>query len=343
MALFGQDHGGTQFSNMPLYYNPAFTGLYDGFRLRFLTRNQGPALETTFRSFHVSADVAARSLPGSGGIGLVLNTDNEGIGFIQNYNLGVSFSARVPLSKSILGQVGLKIAWLHKHIAWDDFAMSEKIKEQYGNIYDSRFIRPDANALDLPDFAIGGLVRFINKKGCVSGTVGVSVDHLFEPDVSFLQTESAPLPRKWTAHADVVWTVKCRSGTKSANENALKINPAVVFQRQGELNSLLAGLNATKYSLYLGVWYKGEFGMHNTNSLALLGGYRYVFAKDTSIKFTYSYDIPVSGMPATSGGAHEISIVLEFSNIKLFNNSARSSYRSANSGGAGSQLAQSAF
>jgi type IX secretion system PorP/SprF family membrane protein len=317
LLLFGQDHGGTQFFNTPLYYNPAYTGLYEGFRVRFDTRNQGPAGETTFRSFHISGDVSARVFPGSGGIGVTFNSDNEGVGFIQNYDLGVSFSARVPLSGFILGQVGLKVAWLQKHMAWDNFKMSEKIIEKYGNIYDSGFIRADANVLNLPDFAIGGLVEILNSANSIAGTVGVSVDHLFEPDVSFIESEPAPLPRKWIAHADVIWAIKFQSKNKSVKENILKVNPAVVFQQQGALSSLMAGFNATKFSLYFGLWYKGEFGSHNSNSLALLGGYRYVFADKTGIKFTYSYDIPISGIPVTSGGAHEISIVIDFGKIKL--------------------------
>ena len=325
--LYGQDPGYTQFYNAPLYYNPAYTGLYSGFRIRFSTRNQDPELETSFRSYHLSADIADRNLPGSGGIGLIFNTDNEGVGFIKNYNLGVSISARVPLSGFVLGQVGIKIAWFQKHIVWNDFVLSEKIKKKYGNIYDSGFIRPDANVLNLPDFAVGGLVQFINRKGRLSGTVGLSVDHLFEPDESFIPTEKALLPRRWTGHADVIWSIKGRSGAKTAIKDMLRLNPGVVFQHQGQLNSLQTGVNATKFGLYLGLWYKGEFGLLNSNSLAFIGGYRYVFAKDISIKFTYSYDLPLTGRTTISGGAHEISLVLEFSNLKLFKDSGVSSNR----------------
>ena len=343
LCLFGQDPGYTQFYNVPIYYNPAYTGLATGFRVRFCTRNQGPELETSLRSYHLSADIADRNLPGAGGIGLIFNTDNEGVGFIKNYNLGVSVSARVPLSGFVIGQVGVKIAWLQKRIAWNDFVLSEKIQEKYGHIYDSGYTPSAVNVLNLPDFAIGGLVQFINRKGCVSGTVGISADHLFEPDVSFIPTEKATLSRRWTGHADVIWMLKCRSGINAPKDSRLKINPGFVFQHQGELNSLQAGLNSSIYGLCAGAWYKGDFGLYSSNSLALLGGYRYVFAENMSIKFTYSYDLPLSGAVTNSGGAHEISLVLEFNKVGLFKKSKGSSNRSMTPDGIDERLSRLAF
>jgi type IX secretion system PorP/SprF family membrane protein len=259
---------------------------------------------------------------------LILNTDNDGLGFIRNYNLGVSFAVRVPLTKWIRGQAGIKAAWLRKHIAWDEFEMSEKMKENYGNIYDSGFIRPDSDVINQPDFAIGGLIQVTNSKGRMSGTVGAAVDHLFEPNVSFLPGESSLLPRKWVGHADVIWRLKGHSALSSSEEQVMKINAGIVFQHQQDLNSVLAGLNVTKYGLYAGLWYKGEFGLHKANSISLLGGYRYVFAENMSIKFTYSYDKQVSGVQKDAGGAHEISLLLEFNDIRLFRDTKANAIRS---------------
>ena len=55
-----------------------------------------------------------------------------------------------------------------------------------------------------------------------------------------------------------------------------------------------------------------------SNSFALLAGYNYKFAEDMSVKFMYSYDIPISGSVMGTGGAHEINIALEFSNVQIF-------------------------
>jgi len=328
LLLFGQDPAYSQFSNTPMYFNPAYTGLYNGLRVRFSTRNQDPAYETSFRSYHLSADITDRNLPGSGGFGLILNSDNEGLRYIKNYNLGVSFSVRVPFTNYIVGQIGIKAAWLKKNIVWDEFARSESLNEKYGNIHDSDFIRPDINVLNLPDFAIGGLVQFTNSNGCMSGTAGVALDHLFEPDVSFIQTVETPLPRKWIGHADVIWAVKCRSGSTALSDKILRINPGVVFQQQDGLNTYMGGIQVTRYGLYFGLWYLGQSGSRNYNAVTILGGYRYAFAENMSIKFTYSYDKQIPGSMPKTGGAHEISLILDFDAVRLFKETGRSSFRS---------------
>ena len=324
MAIYGQDPGCTQFSNTPLYYNPAYTGLYDGFRVRFSTRNQNPSAGMSLRSYHLSADIADRNLPGSGGLGVILNTDNDGLGFIQNYNLGVSFSVRVPLTRLITGQAGFKAALLHKSIAWDEFEMSEKVSEKYGSIYDSSVMQPGSSKLNRPDFAIGGLVQFINQQECLSGTVGFAIDHLFEPNQSFNEKAGSPLPRRYVVHGDLIWAVNCRARVRSSADMVTKINPGVVFTRQGDLNIVMGGINVTKYGIYLGAWYKGEFGYRQNNMVALSAGYRYAFADNMSIKFTYSYDRQIAGAMPSNGTAHEISLVLEFDNLRLFSGSGRS-------------------
>ena len=227
----------------------------------------------------------------------------------------------------MIGQVGIKASWLQKRVSWDNFIFSEKLSELYGNLYDSGFVRAGSDVLNLPDFGIGGLVQFVNAKGCLSGTLGLSVDHLFEPDESFVQTVKSPLARKWTGHADLVFSVRCPTGFNAKEDDALKINPGIIFQNQGKISALQAGMNITNYGIYFGAWYKGVYGFENTHSVALSGGYRYPFAENMSIKCSYSYDMQVSGPHKKNGGIHEISIVLEFSGMHLFKNSG-SSFRS---------------
>jgi hypothetical protein len=137
--------------------------------------------------------------------------------------------------------------------------------------------------------------------------------------------------------------VKCRSGIDASKDSRLKINPGFVFQHQGEFNSIQAGLNTTMYGLYAGAWYKGQFGLYASSSLALLGGYRYVFAENMSIKFTYSYDLPLAGAAKDSGGAHEISLVLEFSKARLSKKAKGSSNRSMSPDGIDERLSRLAF
>jgi hypothetical protein len=111
------------------------------------------------------------------------------------------------------------------------------------------------------------------------------------------------------------------------DEDALKINPGVIYQSQGGLNVLQAGLNLTKYGVYVGLWYKGSFGRYSNGAMTFMGGYRYPFAESMALKFTYSYDMQLTGALQGTGGAHEISLALEFGNISLFGGAGGTSSR----------------
>jgi type IX secretion system PorP/SprF family membrane protein len=309
---FGQDTYFTQFQNVPVYYNPAYAGLYTGIRARMAFRDQWPALPYDFKAYHFSADIGERNLPGSGGVALTMNTDNEGLAFIKNFNLGLSVSVRIPFSANVIGQVGIKAAWLQKKVNWEDFVFSDALDDRYGNIYTTNFIPPDQNVLNLADFGVGGVVQFANETGSVSGNIGFAADHLFEPDQSFLKTAKAPLPRKYVGNFDVIYAIGSTSGFNMVEDDALKLNPGIIYQAQGGLNSIQIGSNLTKYGVYLGLWYRTAFGSYANNSLAMLGGYRYVFGDNIGVKFTYSYDMQLSGDLMGTGGAHEITLVVDF-------------------------------
>ena len=104
---------------------------------------------------------------------------------------------------------------------------------------------------------------------------------------------------------------------RSADE-PLKLNLGFIYQNQAKFNSLQLGLNMLKYNIYLGGWYKTTMSGNTGSAVVLLAGYRYMFAQDMSIKFMYSYDLQVSKSLSGTGGAHEISLVLEFDQMSLF-------------------------
>jgi type IX secretion system PorP/SprF family membrane protein len=320
----GQDPNYSQFFSAPLYYNPAYTGLNTGLRARFSFRDQWPNLPVDFRSYYFSADIGDRNLPGAGGLGLIVNSNNEGIGFINDLSVGISVGVRIPISASVVSQVGIKAAVVQKSINWNDFVFSDQLSEKYGNIYQSSFVSPTGNTKVFPDFGAGGIVQFANPEGNVTGVAGFAVDHIFKPDEAFLSNSTAPLPRKYVAHLDLVISSGGGGASSSMYANGgindpLKINPGIIYQNQNNLSTLQAGFNLLKFNIYLGGWYKASFGgISNGDAVALVVGYRYSFAEDMSIKFMYSYDLITTGAMQGLGGAHEISVVLDFDKLSLF-------------------------
>lgn len=324
-SVRGQDPNYSQFFSTPLYYNPAYTGINTGVRARFTFRDQWPTLPVDFRSYYFSADIGDRNLPGSGGLGLIVNSDNEGIGFIKNLSVGLAIGVRIPITATVVSQVGIKASIVQKSLNWADFVFSDQLSEKYGNIYQSSFVPPDANKKVFPDFGAGGLLQFANPEGNVTGVAGFAVDHIFTPDEAFLSTATAPLPRKYVAHLDIV--IAAGGGSTSSmyasggSNDPLKINPGIIYQNQNKLNSLEVGFNMLKYNIYLGGWYKAGLNNNSSSAIALVAGYRYTFADDMSIKFMYSYDLMTSGNTQGLGGAHEISLILEFDKLTIFGGS----------------------
>jgi type IX secretion system PorP/SprF family membrane protein len=324
-----QDMNYTQYFATPIYFNPAFTGLTPGLRARFLYRDQWPQLPIDFKSYNFSADIGDRNLPGAGGIGLLVSSDNPGIGMINNLTLGLTISVRIPITSFLTSQLGIKAAMLQRSINWNDMVFTGQLDEKYGAIYQSSFIPPDANKKTVPDFGVGGILQYSNLDG-ITGNAGVSLDHLFKPDVSFFMNQEARIPSKLVIHGDVVIAtgVVGSSGLSHSASDPLKINIGAIYQNQNNLNALQVGINLVKFNMYLGSWYRNTITGPSPNStLAVLVGYRYAFAENMSIKFMYSYDIQISGALQGTGGAHEISLILDFENISLFRNSGvRSGY-----------------
>ena len=327
---FGQDMNYTQYFSNPIYYNPAFTGLNPGLRARFVYRDQWPSLPIPFKSYDFSADIGDRNLPGAGGIGLLVNRDSPGIGLINSLTVGLTFSVRIPLASFLTSQIGIKAAMLQRNINWDDMLFAGQLDAKYGAIYQSTFTTPDANKRTVPDFAAGGILQFSTPDGNVTGNAGVSVDHLFKPDISFFENQSAHLPDKLVIHGDVTIET-AESGTSGSSHSAsepLKINIGAIYENQDNLDALQVGFNVLKFNLYLGAWYRNTISSPSPNSiLAVLAGYRFTFAENMSIRFMYSYDIQISGALQGTGGAHEISLILDFDNFSLFKGSGnRSGY-----------------
>ena len=316
----GQDVNYSQFFSTPLYYNPAYTGINTGLRARFLFRDQWPSLPIDFKSYYFSADLGDRNLPGAGGIGIMINSDSPGAGMINTLQAALTLSVRIRITTFMVAQIGIKAAVLQRKVNWDDLVFADQLDPKYGAVYQTSFIPPDAGSRVVPDFGAGGIFQFSNEMGNMTGSIGFAVDHLFKPDVSLLSDGSAPFARKWVVHGDAIFTTGYGSSSSmyGKSDDPLRINPGFMFLSQGKLNSLEIGLNLLKFNVYLGGWYKTTLTGPTNNSVALLAGYKYTFMEDMSIKFIYSYDLQIAGVMQGTGGAHEISLVLEFDSFSLF-------------------------
>ena len=83
------------------------------------------------------------------------------------------------------------------------------------------------------------------------------------------------------------------------------IAPNILYQQQGNFHQINTGLYVIRLPLILGTWYR--LNWENSDALIALVGINY-----KNLKIGYSYDITLSKIKNSTGGAHEISICWQF-------------------------------
>lgn len=314
-----QDASYSQYFNNPLYYNPAYTGLNLGMTIRMNARKMWTNMAGENYNANFSIDVADRKIPGAGGIGLIANQSSEGLGLIKTTNIGILPAVRIPLAENAIIQVGALVSILSKQINWSgNMIFPDQIDARWGYIGLSEFQTPNNDHVIFPDFSFGTVLQF--KGNNVIGTLGVAAHHLMEPNQAFYQTE-APLYRKYVGHFDLIIDVSNKQ-YKYDNRIDFKINPGIMYQRQASLQCFNIGLNLYMSHVYIGAWLKNDFiENRNYSDLVLLAGIDVNFSASSKMKIIYSYDMTATTMNYFWGPSHEVSLILNFDNIRFLNNS----------------------
>ncbi|MEI6062727.1 MAG: PorP/SprF family type IX secretion system membrane protein [Bacteroidota bacterium] len=323
--LKAQDPIFSQFYNNPIYYNPGYIGLTQGIRTRFNYRDQWTGLPVSFKTYDFSVDMAERAIPGSGGLGLIVTSDKAGTGMIKSTNVGIGTAARIPLYENMIAQVGFMVSYAQKAVNWDEFVFTDELNARYGRIYQTAFEAPASNRVSYPDFAVGGVYRFAETGAGstnIQGTLGLAVQHVFQPNESFLGLNS-PLPRKLVINGDLV--IEMDQGRSSSyrsyqTSGSFKFNPGFQYEKQAEFTTYTAGLNVLKSSIYFGAWFRNQtFNFFEAKDAIFTVGVNAPWNKESRMKIMYSYDYIIETNLNVAGRAsHEISLVFEFDNFSLF-------------------------
>lgn len=326
----------SQFTHNPIYYNPAYTGISEGLRLRTNYRKQWPNLPGDYRSYNFNLDIATRDITGAGGIGLMFDKHIAGAGYYERVKVGIPLSVRVPLFENLIVQMGAMASFVQKTIDWSKLVFVDQLDPRFGNIYTTSFVTPGNNKITYPDVDMGFAFRWVGygyRGKEFIATAGVAVHHIFTPNESFYEYLESPLPRKLVITGDII--IRNEVKTSSFNNRSrvsnrdFKINPGFIFESQQEFRSLSLGVNVYKSSVYVGFWYRNEsFDFAASNSAIIMAGISASINDDTRVKILYSYDMLLTDSYArAAGGTHEISIIFELDSFIPFSNS--SGYRNS--------------
>ncbi len=301
-----QDPQFSQFYAAPLYLNPAFAGSTGQARAGINYRNQWPAIDANFTTFSAYFDYFIEDK--NSGVGIIMNRDVEGLAGLRSFNLGLQYSYELFLTENLGFRPGAQVSLYNRDINFnkltfgDEFVNGEFISgttaEQFNTNFSKTFV----------DLSLGGV--FFTKVAYL----GIAAFHLNQPNQSIIDEESK-LPVKLSIHGGFKFYMKpgaIGSGVYT-REAERSIGPAFQYRHQGQFDQMDLGVYYTAEPLVLGLWYRGVpfksvNGFVNNESIVLLLGFTRIGAKE-ALNIGYSFDYTISKLTASSGGAHEFSLV----------------------------------
>jgi type IX secretion system PorP/SprF family membrane protein len=295
--VIAQDPSFSQFYANPLYLNPALAGTGECSRVMVNFRQQWPSYASGFKTYAVSADSYIRSL--SGGLGLMAYAD-DAAGLVNSLNVSGIYAYHLRMSSSVSLNAGIEASWFQQRLNWDQFVFSDMINYNDGTINQggSAESPPDNLTVSTVDFS-GGLLLGISQKYYF----GFAAHHLHQPVLEHYLNGSNPLYLKFTLHGGVLFTI--REGNRRDQKGKLILSPNVLYQQQHEARQVNVGLNVEYFPLVTGMWYRHN--MDKPDGIIFLVGIVH-----KSYKFAYSYDVTLSKLKGSTGGAHELSMALLF-------------------------------
>ncbi len=294
---YGQDPTFSQFYSNPLYLNPALAGTGECSRVLFNYRNQWPSMPGNFITYSASADHYINAL--SGGIGVIITSDNAGKGIMNTTRLSAIYAYHLKLSYDINLNAGFNATFHQQKIKSNDLIYRDMIDPVSGEINPGNTgeVPIDNSTVTTPDFSLG-LALGIREKYFV----GFAADHVAQPALNYYEnSDNNLLYRKYTVHAGARFDLSSNDFTRSGA--GIVLSPNILYQQQQNARQINAGLYFEKSPLITGMWYRHTFD--NPDGVIFLLG-----IKQKRFKFGYSYDMTLSKLKGATGGAHEVSLAI---------------------------------
>lgn len=309
MVAKGQDPQFSQFYAAPLYLNPAFAGAALAPRVTANYRNQWPNI-TNYVTTLVGVDHYFERY--KSGVGLLLQSDNQGQGRLRSTDIGLQYSYQLQVSEQTFVRLGLQGSYVNRTVDWFGLTFGDQLTNQgpTGGPTQEPIIQNGSPTLKFLDFSTGGLVY------SDWYWLGISAHHLNRPSLAFTGGDPTRLPTKFSVHTGLRIPFAGYTGLADEINREKTISPAINYRRQGKYDQLDVGVYLTYSPMTIGTWYRGlplkkyAPSIPNHDALVFLVGFR-----QDNFSIGYSYDTTISTLGPASGGAHEISLSYTFENF----------------------------
>jgi type IX secretion system PorP/SprF family membrane protein len=295
---FGQDPTFSQFYANPLYLSPSFAGATEEYRLSMNYRNQWPSIPGVFHTYSIGFDKAMPNF--NSGIGVLATYDVAGSGDLSTTNIGLLYSYDFNINKEWHIRPGVNFKFYYLGLNIYKLVFNSQIT---GSGTTPPVSPPPFDKVADVDFAASALVY--NDK--IWG--GFTFDHLLTPKQSFYG-DNSKLPVKFNLYGGI----RIIGQTRLRRKMMEALSVAVNFQTQGRFYQTDIGVYYYKSPLVFGLWYRGIPFMTSQAGDAMIG---LVGIKTKNLQIGYSYDFTISNLISSTGGAHELSLVYEFTSFTL--------------------------
>jgi type IX secretion system PorP/SprF family membrane protein len=293
----------------PLLISPAFAGIDNQSNIHFTHRNQWPGLNANYQFSAISANIALGNQ--KSGLGIIMTSDKQFMN-LQTTQLGLQYGHHIDLGEDIRLSAGIQTDLYMRSLDASQFLFADQFRSiNYGFISSSNDVFFQDNVANTTikrsnfvDFSSGALLNLRNS------WIGLTAHHINRPDKSIFNGTDDPLNTKFGIQmgTKIIFEDPYLNRTTSnpwANKE-VSISPVVHYKKQGKFDQLDMGAYLTVSPLVAGVWYRGipiSKTNYNRESLIFLLGYRL-----DSFSVGYSFDMTISKLGSSAGGAHELSI-----------------------------------
>ncbi len=315
-VLLAQDSEASQIYSVPMHLNPAFTGSSDFSSAYLNYRIQYPEINYPFVSARFAIDYSFHKIPS--GVGLIMSYDRSGPGDLRKTSVGALYSYYFNINRDWEVRAGAKAEAVFQSTNFSNYIFGDQISANGTYQGTSQEGLSGSETIIYPDFQLGAVMH--ND----AAWFGIAVDHIAQPNQSFMDGDSR-LPRKYSLHAGYRFGFINANGRVQKGLKEFSITPMALLWMQSSFKRLAHGAEFVYEPLMVGFWYRGlplgtnPAGTGNQDALVfLLGFYTQGFT------IGYSYDYTISTLARNSGGAHEISVAVDFG---FYTMGKKSSYR----------------
>lgn len=316
LRLAAQDPASSQFFFNPLYLNPAFAGFNRNARIGTDYRNQWTAIPSKFVTYNCWGDIYTPLF----GFGFIAMQDVSGEGFLKTTSIGILQSYEVLIPKVIRIRTGYNVTIANKRVDWNKLVFSDQLDELQGQVYSTGAVPGNRDGKTYADFTAGAMVDLPKIKAIpkttITNTCGLVFNHLTQPNDGLSGNTGGFLPFKRTFHYTMVVEVI----KDKMQKTPFFVSPNFIYEKQGQFTTTNVGVYVSKKPMIGGLFYrKRKFAdIKDDDSFIVFMGMHQAINNDMAFRIGYSYDFTLNNLASNSLGSHEISLILEFTNVKLF-------------------------